>query len=470
MKAKSLFLTICTVICVMSCSKNFCEIPSKPCDFKQQILSFTSVQDLQSYADKICDEEALVNTKSYMQLQNSFLSLWDFNKDIVLSRLTNEERAMINEMGLDYEPEDEIIVDPVFAKILNSKREVVVNDKIYRFVKNGVIIYDTSIKPEAVDLIDISCYDQLEDDASVIIRENIEFIRIHYLQPDESENPISTKAMINVPPKGLCLADGTIIGEGLVRKVSYGKGNGDANGFQKAMSSLFGTNVVAINHFDERHRMKLRTFSQDYKIYRSVGMTVRMQERTLGIWWRKKAQEFRYGWTAVECEYTYAGPVFPAGVDYNNINAMTKPVKYYSKPIVLFTVPYVDFEVTNNDIYAVVSRALSKNKSKIDRWLNQNPSYKSHPQSIYTSQNRNSYRMFYPQYEERATNDGREQINWDFNVSIGMSLTWMIGGGSTPDVQVSVPKQLTNVSINRGETYAAVKYNNQWRACVITTR
>lgn len=469
MKTSLSFLTMCIMICFISCTKEFnTHAPNKQND-NQSMMSFFSTQDLQSYAENINNQDTGI-TKSYMQPQDNFLSLWDFNKNIILSKLTSSELKTIKEMELEYEPEDKIIADPTFAKILNSKREVAIGKKIYRFVSNGVIIYDESINSDFIDSLDTSCYEELEDNSSATIDKHVEFIRIKYLQPIEETNSVNTKSMITLPITGLKLKDGTVIDDNLIRRISYGKGNGDANGFQKAISSMFGTNVVAINNFDERHRMKLRTFSQDYKIYRSVGMTVRMQERTLGIWWRKKAQEFRYGWKAVECEYTYSGPVFPVGVNFNDISVLEKHVKYYPKPIVLFTVPYVDFDVTNNDICKVVNNALKKNKSKIDKWLNQNPSYKSNPQSLYTSKVRNGYRMFYPQYEETATNDGREQINWDFNISVGISLKWIIGGGSSPNVQTYVPKQLTNVTINRGEIYAAVKYNNQWRACIISTK
>lgn len=65
--------------------------------------------------------------------------------------------------------------------------------------------------------------------------------------------------------------------------------------------------------------MKLRMYEQNYIIHRAVGMTVRMQARRFRIWWRKKAQEFRYGWSAIECEYdmktpTFQPPQMPGGV------------------------------------------------------------------------------------------------------------------------------------------------------------
>lgn len=59
--------------------------------------------------------------------------------------------------------------------------------------------------------------------------------------------------------------------------------------------------------------MKLRMYEQNYIVARTIGMTLRMQKRLFRIWWRKKADEFRYGWTGLELQYQFKGNPIPGG-------------------------------------------------------------------------------------------------------------------------------------------------------------
>lgn len=234
-----------------------------------------------------------------------------------MSSLSPQELLEIEQEGLYYEPEDEIIPDPVFAKIVNSNREVKVDDKIYRYVSSGVLIYGDNADMGIINDFDLSKFEYLQDKDEVNIGNDVRFVRLRY--GINTTNSTDTKAPILEPglyDDELILKGGIRIPSVDIRKIEYGKGAGDANGFQKTIASIFGTSVTAENLFDEKHRMKLRTFSQDYLVYTSVGMTVRMQQKKLGIWWRTKAQEFKYGWTGVECYYTYKGPSFPTGVTF----------------------------------------------------------------------------------------------------------------------------------------------------------
>ena len=73
--------------------------------------------------------------------------------------------------------------------------------------------------------------------------------------------------------------------------------------------------------------------------------------------------------------------------------------------------------------------------------------------------------MIYPQYEDRATDDGREQVNWDLRPHFSIGLK--IGGGEvTPFFRPEADPE--KIEIRRGDIYAAVKYDNKWKACVIS--
>lgn len=468
MKTKYITLTLALAI-VSACTKEQAMLPEPTTNAESTCgtLSFNSEIELANYADRLKESESGILTKAGND-NVGFTSLWESNRDVVLSSL---DPTVIDEAkmeGLEYEPEDEIIVDPIFAKILNPKREVSVNGKTYRYVKTGVIVYSGFADMSVVESIVPEDYADLQNREEVTIGEGINFIRLKYQTPIICDTPL-TKAPIIEPglySNALVLKDGKSIPMSDVRMVEYAKGSGDANGFQKTISSIFGTSVVASNYFDDKHRMKLRTFSQDFVVYTSVGMTVRMQQKSAGIWWRKKAQEFRYGWTAVECYYTYKGPSFPSGINFQNADVLLHDhTNYYEKPVVLFSVPYVNYNVTNQKVSSLIKSLLQKNQARINAWLNNNPNYKTNPYTVFSADKATGYSVIFPQYEDKATNDGREQVNWDFRIHAQAGVK-IGGGGITPTFSpVGDPEK---IEIRRGEIYAAVKYNNQWKACVIS--
>lgn len=426
---------------------------------------FRTSEDLNMFAETLNGNYSGIQTRSMTTVPDGFVSLWDKQINDFYSTLSKEQIVEVEKAGLIYEPEDDIIPDPIFAKIVNDKREVSVGGEIFRYTKYGVIIYSPEIEVSVLDTFDGNEYSFLEDKQEVTIAQGIRFVRIVYNEPTIIED-IETKAPIIEPGMNgdeLVLKNGVRIGGDKLRYVRYEKGGGDTSGFQKTVSGIFGTSVVATNYFNSKHRMKLRTFSQDYVVYTSVGMTVRMQHKRLGVWWRRKAEEFRYGWTGVECHYTYAGPAFPSGVTLSNIDVINQPTSYYEKPLLLFTVPLIQYQVTDQKIGKLLKNLLEKNQSRINSWINGNPEYSSNPRSVFAADDSFNYSMIYPQYEEVSTDDGREQVNWDFRVhfQVGANI------GSSIKPTFSPVKDPEKIEIRRGEIYAAVKYG-YWRACVIS--
>ncbi len=428
-----------------------------------EVLSFDNVEDLNSYANALNGQE----TRSLERTPSGFISLWESLTRDFYSTLSSEEIASAEAEGLMYEPEDHIISDPIFAKIVNERREVVVKNETYRYTELGVVIYDTTVSSEKVDQISLEQYHSFSDKQEVLIESGIRFIRLMYSIPDvyDSFDTRSPSYETGATYDRLTLKNGKTITGDKLQYVKYGKGEGNATGFQKSISSIFGTSVVATNYFNSTHRMKLRTFCQDFIVYTSVGMTVRMQHKRAGVWWRRKAEEFRYGWTGVECHYTYNGPSFPSGVTFYNANTISHKTSYYEKPLVLFTVPLIDYQVTTQKIGDLVKQLLDKHKTTINNWLNGNPGSSNNPRSVFAADGAYSYSMIYPQYEESAAHDGREEVKWDFRLhfKVGITIGSSLSGSIEP---VADPEK---IEIRRGEIYAAVKYGGEWRACVIST-
>lgn len=466
MHLENLFsMSVC--IMLMACTDVIPQSTSETIGEKShETISFKTAADLNDYAESLNKRQTTPLTKAGSEIPAGFVSLWNKQSSDFYATLSESDKEEAKNEGLIYEPEDEIISDPVFAKIVNYKREVAVGGEVYRYTKTGVIVYSPKVDETIIDNIDDTAYIDLADRQEIQINPDIRFIRIVYNIPEVFEDGVSTKAPIVEPgisSNHLTLSNGITISGDKLRYVKYEKGGGDASGFQKTISGLFGTSVVATNNFNSKHRMKLRTFSQDFVVYTSVGMTVRMQHKRAGVWWRRKAEEFRYGWTGVECKYTYNGPSFPSGITLNNIEVINQPTSYYEKPLLLFTVPLVQFKVTDKKIGALLKSLLEKNKSKINSWVNNNPDYSENPKSVFAADDSYSYSMIYPQYEEHDTDDGREKVTWDFRVHFQAGAN--IGSSIQPTF--SPVKDPEKIEIHRGEIYAAVKYG-EWRACVIS--
>lgn len=417
-----------------------------------------------------------------------------------LRNFTDAELAEISAEELIYEPEDEIIIDPYLAAILNQDREVQVGNSIIRYVDEGMFMYDAGDIGEFDDMgLGNLNTDNLTHGDRLTINDRVQFVKIEYLphilvsENDMgmvvTENPsggysvaAANNSTIYNNDGSLKLSTGVKIPKEKIKRTTYKKGNGDANWVQRTSSGIWGTNVTLENNYDKRHRMKLRMYDQDYILYRAVGMTVRMQQRTLGVWWRKKAQEFRYGWTAIECEYKYSAPSFleppkmPNGLpQYEKYPfAMAKKFPFEKKDIVLFHIPYAKYDVTTGDVNKVFDKGVKALVNQMNSWYKseQGKNYTSNPKGLYTTHdNDRKILVVYPQGEEVEYNDGREVVRWEMswfsgNFVVGFSNN-MAGGGWTAGVKSFGSS--TDVKIIRGRVYGAVKYNNEWRACIIET-
>lgn len=460
-------LLICSCCLLIGCEKDL-KIESVKHEGEFSLLCFSSPEELSQYAELVSKTSEFTTTTETRS--SNFVSLWDSQVETMLSSLSEEEIRSAMAEDLVYEPEDKIIQDPVFAKILNHKREIMVAGEIYRYVETGVIIYRPSADQATIEKIIPEDYGSLQDREEIMLSEDIRFVRLCYLMLDSMgfQTKASTGGGIVYPNK-LVLKDGTEIPKNDIHVVQFEKGSGDANNFQKELSALFGQNVVAENYFSSSRRMKVRTFAQNFYFFTSVGMTVRMQQKQAGIWWRKKAQEFRYGWTAVECYYTYEESSLPSGMSFQTIPIMLHNYSafYKKKPLVLFSIPVAEYKAIDTDILSKLNRLLQKYDRKIKEWMNQHPEYKNNPYSIFSADQKTGYSMIFPMHEEPAENEGREKINWDFRThfSVGFQLN---GNNIKPTFEFSSdPKK---IEIRQGEIYAAVKYGDVWKACVITTR
>lgn len=190
-------MALCSMI--VACAK---EIPSgiseQTAEECQNMMTFDTPSDLNAYAESINGQQPAVMTKAMTSAPSGFVSLWDKQVKDFYASLSDSEIADAERDGLVYEPEDNIIPDPVFAKIVNEKREVSVGGEIYRYTKNGVIIYSPRVDDKEIDAFNDDEYSSLSDRQEVVINPDIRFVRIVYNEPDIYDM-VDTKAPIIEP-------------------------------------------------------------------------------------------------------------------------------------------------------------------------------------------------------------------------------------------------------------------------------
>lgn len=462
------------------------------------ILKFSSQEELAEALDamKVTETCEIVSytTRTRSAPNDQFTSLKNYLTERGLREFSEAELAEIAAESLEYEPEDSLVIDPYLASVLNKDREIQIGDKIHRFVEEGLLIYAAADKcrfnaewKTQTDVSGLSHGQRIPVHAGEF---RAELVKIDYLSYEDIEIDAEDFELMDEMPmsrtvvtsRGIRLANGDFVPADKIRRTTYRKGGGNSSWLAKSVSGVFGKNVTLTNNFDKRHRMKLRMYEQDYVIYRAVGMTVRMQQRRLRIWWRKKAQEFRYGWTAIECEYKFPKPAFleppkmPNGMPkYNKYpTAMNKKFPFEDSKIVLFHIPIANYDVTTGDVNNVMTSGMKYLTQTIQGWFNdpQNKSMRNNPRGLFTTLDGDKkIRVIFPQGEERDTGTGREVVRWDKqwfsgNFMLGFKSN-LAGGGFKYDKASFSPAK--DVSIIRGRIYGAVKYNGEWRACIIET-
>ena len=490
------------------------EIDTPDIAMNSGILVFASPSALQMQVDELrTNDKFEVDIQSVTRAGNSnFTSLRQSLIEQGLCEFSDAELQEILDKGLIYEPDDEIIADPYLTAVLNADREVMVGNKVYRYVETGVVSYVPT--SENIQTVNSYNFDDLalqnNHGISTNLSNEITFTGIAYssggdggepndndsecLFPDDGGGsggggggtPPTTATYTMVPPQSdmsynsdgsITLTTGVKIHKDYIKKTQFAKGNGDANWIQSNISWMWGASVVLENNFNSNHRMKLRMYDQDYIIYRAMGMTVRMQEKTLGIWWRKSAQEFRYGWSAVEVEYTYNLPAFTQPQTTSPMvppkypPAMEKHFPFKNKDGVLFHIPFVNYDITNGDVNKVLAQGL---KSIIAQEAKKKlvETHKNSPQGLYTSyDNDKKVIALFPAGEDFDYNEGREVVRWDLQWFRGnFMIYWSSNGGFDWSKSVKVLDSAIRSDVRRARVFAAVKYGNQWRACIIETK
>lgn len=500
--------------------------------------SFASLVDALKAADTY-DINDLPKTRTDGVTGNEdFVSLRQHLIDQGLREFTDEELAEIIADSLIYDPEDSLIVDPYMMAMLDADREVQIGDKVYRFINEGLLIYDApSIVIDPIgdpfnrdSLNDFSPGDLVlpEDGLNLAQGEmtlvqdangnTAELYGVDYGGEDDGE-PDDNEYMDNDfvgddgsggsgssgggsdsndvdeqdEEPGLLLCDGNVVPGDKINFAHYEQGEGDGSWISKGISRLFdgsNVNVVVVNKFNSRHRLKLRMYDIDYIIYESCGMTVRFQKRTLGIWWRRRAEKLYFGWSPLEIENSFPYKIFfdpgnppapeidlgagdaPTGIA-RHPEVIKRKMPFSDEEVALFYVHPSDYDFQSGNVDGFFMAYESQSAAFRQRWFNYltaNGLSATHV-GFYTASTDNCKMLsILPPQSFVMEDSGREAVTWE-ELRLGMALQFFFSfGDSFSLTDVKLKRVNLDVKILRGGVYGAAKYNNEFRACMIGTK
>lgn len=407
-----------------------------------------------------------------------FVSLLEANKQRCLAKLTQAQLDSVNndEDDLEFCMADSVIADYEFAQLLNSSREIQVNDTVYKYYGNGVA-FTPATNARMLKSIDkeVSAIEVTEHTAGKVqnINGNVQFVPYAYkVQVEESPARVSPQ---NQTRESLTLQNGVVIPANDIRDVNYDS-KGDGGWLHRTWNNLWGRNVLAINKFNKHKRLRLGFYDQNYIVYANIGTLMKMQKKVCGIWWNCKADEIRVGWTAIELKYSFPKPV----ISYINPNLtatsateadypgfMKNKFPFKNEEAVLFHLPFLSYDLTVKDINkflkAGIKAAAKQGPKYLQSLIN---STKTSQQGLYSAKNEVMYVVTGP---EEIGNKGKRTLEkkfyakwfpgtyvfgFGYNGSFNLKSVNFDGGNST--------------KLARGIVYGAVKYKGRWLAARIT--
>lgn len=401
-----------------------------------------------------------------------FVSLLEANRQEVMSSLTQSQIDSIenDDEELEFYPEDSIIADIRFAQLLNADREIQVGDTIFKYVSNGVV-YTTCANASDLEGIE-TIINQIpipENGGTQPLKltETIDFIPVDYGQITFEDSVISNKPVGNFED-GIFLSDNTYIPWEDVRNVNY-KDKGDGNWLHRTWSGLWGRNIVAIKKFASNKKLTMNFYDQNYIIYSNIGTKLKMQKRVCGIWWNIKAEKMEQGWDAVSIKYTMPNPIPASDMAYPGMSNPTITTNhsypFSTKDVVLFHIPFVEYDFTDKDMAKVFKMVRKATFEKASAWA-KNKAKSENEIGLLCFNDKYAY-MIHGLYYIQATNkrsiESKFYSKWFpgtciFNFSLGETVNFK---------NISFSKN-DGVELHRGRVYGAIKYNGKWLGAVIT--
>lgn len=357
----------------------------------------------------------------------------------------DEEKSNLND--------DVLIADPYFALILNRDREIQVGNNIYKFTDKGLFFTDSSNYDNLIKVAERvqPCMPLSTGPNEIIALDNN--VSLYRPTPDPcggTPPPPPPPYTPPAPPKPLPTKEE--IRDNL--KV--------CNYRSTWLDDIFGPSQDCTDNFESDKRIRVKTWSQNYFIFASVGVKVESQNRFMRIWWAEDINEVEVGYSLASFEYDGIDMQWPSSTvdfdyeygDYvidqygqykgfaNNAprsffesfpiedadKTLIKIYLYRTLPEIL-NLPSNYYNITgkefNKGVQGIVEDAVKRLKSTLNKEINGNSAV-----LVYPSADHKKLHFLYTNWRQTETNDNKISETFDWNTAvIGFSTK---GGSSDP--------------------------------------
>lgn len=504
---KKPFILLTAVLMLTSCQDSILQMDAPTTNQNteapkpgMQRLVVSSQMELQRLLAEVAETSTpLRRSKVPGEVSNNeepWMSLIEANRQKVMASLTPEQLDSIanDEEELEFCPVDSIIADIQFAQLLNAEREIQYENTVYRYLRNGVAYADAEYAEElkTVEILtnDFKVTPENEGIPRLITQHGF-FRPVQYevveFDTEASEgddsgtegsgsgygfDPTGEEDFYQNSPSivALTLSNGVQIPIQDIRDINY-KFSNDGNWFHKFWTNRWGKNVVALKKFsNERRKVNLNFYQQNYVIYNVIGTNLKMQKFVCGIWWNIKADEMFQGWETVTIKYTMPQP--PINKFKNPLNGANEYPTYALRPLplgkengLILTIPYENYNYNNRDLKAEYNSGINS------MWINASDDCKRiinndiKKAGLISYEGKDIYLTYGPQsksWMNHKSENTKFYSKWKGSIPFTFSHENLTATASI-DLGMS-----DKAILYRGIVYGAIKYKGEWRAARIT--
>lgn len=311
MKTKVYLFFAISMMALVSCNNDdnsdLCNNTETELSNKDVILSFSSRDDIQKAVES-GDGTNFALTRSVqtgvISQPELFLSLTDKVRadDPILNEVSAEEKQIILSEEMTYYDMfgcEDYIPSTSFANLLNSNREIQLNDSVFKITEFGTLRAD-QLNSEKLDI----AYKKIKDD-NRILDKDLDFI------------PIIDGVDIHPYKEALILNDDDIARTRStsddIPTSSFSHYSAESKTLLgKALSAIFGDRSVKHHNFMKNYRVNGSLYSYNYLVYHETGCFVSMSKKRGGFF------KFINGWKDVNADelfMQYKGVILELNLD-----------------------------------------------------------------------------------------------------------------------------------------------------------
>ena len=259
--------------------------------------------------------------------KNKIQKLMSLNPQARIQTEIDEDGELVGEF------DDDLITDDEFASILNDKREIIVDNVLYRYTYSGMFSVNDNEK-QVLDnyIIENNIEDLIPDPNTLTRGESNPANKITLSIPTEQEilyagcnnqqfygdNYVGLEFLDNCGSGG----SGSGSGSGSSSTVDHTRSlinlidDLDAcntlNGFLNSGFGLLGVSRKCYANFDSKYRTKTKYWKENYFIWNSIGVKVKHQKKGwTGLWRAKSTDEVSLSVSQATFKYNISIPNFP---------------------------------------------------------------------------------------------------------------------------------------------------------------